>query len=70
MTSYYIFNAKEVKRLLWDRLKSSFHQLILSTISIKSIKLQYLALDLLSPLFTFLQEAENGEKILFLQVFP
>lgn len=57
----------EVK-LLWDRFKPSFNQLILTAISIKSIKLQYLALDLLSPLFTFLQETENGEEILFLQI--
>jgi len=65
MGSYYIFNVIEVNMLLGDRFKSSLHQLILAAISVKSIKVRYLALDLLSPLFTFLQERENGEKSYF-----
>lgn len=58
----------EVKMLVRGRFKSSFHQLILA--AIESIKSQHLALDLLSPLFTFLQETERGEEILVLQIFP
>lgn len=69
MTSYYIFNVMEVKKLLWGRFRSSFHQLILAAISVKS-KLQYLALDLLFPLFTFLQEVENWEKNLISADIP